>query len=86
MHSLFSAAYNDERYIVWLLQVLFGEAALSIYSLQGYPSPGADKTVITLGVRMHPIIRRTIRFVGKYKIPWEEPDERNQFVIQWESV
>ncbi|XP_072018513.1 phospholipid phosphatase-related protein type 1-like, partial [Amphiura filiformis] len=46
--------------------VLFGEAALSVYSLQGYRSPGADKTVITLGVRMHPIIRRTVRFVGLF--------------------
>ena len=45
--------------------MLFGEAALGVYSLQGFRSPGADKTVVTLGVRMHPIIRRTVRFVGE---------------------
>ena len=57
--------YDDGCFLAISFQILFGEAALGIYNLQGYNSPGADKTVVTLGVRMHPIIRRTVRFVGK---------------------
>ncbi|XP_038049534.1 phospholipid phosphatase-related protein type 5-like isoform X1 [Patiria miniata] len=48
--------------------ILFGEAALAVFQLQGYESPVFEKTVITFDVKFHPIVRRTLRFIGIFAL------------------
>lgn len=48
--------------------ILFGEAALAVFQLQGNETPVFEKTVVTCDIRFHPIIRRTLRFIGIFAI------------------
>ncbi|XP_022087321.1 phospholipid phosphatase-related protein type 5-like isoform X2 [Acanthaster planci] len=48
--------------------ILFGEAALAVFQLQGHESPVFEKTVITFDIKFHPIVRRTLRFIGIFAV------------------
>ncbi|XP_033637039.1 phospholipid phosphatase-related protein type 5-like isoform X3 [Asterias rubens] len=48
--------------------ILFGEAALAVFQLQGHENPVFEKTVETFDIRFHPIVRRTLRYIGLFAL------------------
>ena len=37
-----------------------------MFQLQGHENPVFEKTVEAFDIRFHPIVRRTLRYIGKY--------------------
>ncbi|XP_077981219.1 phospholipid phosphatase-related protein type 5-like isoform X2 [Glandiceps talaboti] len=51
-------------FVVPVVVILFGEAALSIYQMKIGDYIHQEKTVNTCKIRVHPMLRRTLRFTG----------------------
>ncbi|XP_070562774.1 phospholipid phosphatase-related protein type 5-like isoform X2 [Ptychodera flava] len=51
-------------FLIPFVVILFGEASLSIYQIKVNDYINQEKTVKSCGMRLHPMLRRTLRFTG----------------------